>query len=105
MTRADRDYVGSCGIDPDLMRVAEIIEGEQLHVVNVSNGSRAVTYAIAAGPGEVTLNGAMAHLGSPGDLVIVMTYGQYDEAELRGHVPRIVHVDAMNHIRQEAAVS
>ena len=60
VTRADLDYEGSCGIDVDLLREADIVPGEQVHVVNLANGSRAITYVIEAGPGEITLNGAMA---------------------------------------------
>ena len=104
VTRADLHYEGSCGLDPELMRLADIVPGEQLHIVNVSNGSRAVTYAIEGEPGEVALNGAMAHIGDPGDLVILITYAQVDEAELAGFSPAVVHVDSRNRARQEAAV-
>lgn len=96
VTRADLHYEGSCGIDPALMRLADIVPGEQLHIVNVSNGSRAVTYAIEGGPGEVALNGAMAHIGEPGDLVILITYASVDEAERAGFQPRVVMVDPKN---------
>ena len=96
VTRADLDYEGSCSIDPELMRLADILPGEQVHVVNVSNGSRAVTYAIEGQSGEVGLMGAIAHLGGVGDLVIVITYAEYDEAELARHIPRVVRVDALN---------
>jgi aspartate 1-decarboxylase len=104
VTRADLHYEGSCSIDPELMRGADILVGEQVHIVNVSNGSRAVTYAIEGGPGEVALNGAMAHIGSPGDLVILITYGQVPDSEAAGFRPRIVHVDARNRPRRPAAV-
>ena len=96
VTGADLDYEGSCSIDPELMRLADILPGEQVHVLNLTNGARAVTYAIAGGPGELGLNGAIAHLGAVGDLAIVITYAQYDDAELGRHVPRIVRVDAHN---------
>jgi aspartate 1-decarboxylase len=96
VTRADLHYEGSCGIDPELMRLADIVPGEQLHIVNVSNGSRAITYAIEGAPGEVALNGAMAHIGDPGDLVILITYAQVDESERAGFRPRVVMVDAAN---------
>jgi aspartate 1-decarboxylase len=78
------------------MKLADVVVGEQLHIVNVSNGSRAVTYAIEGEPGEVALNGAMAHIGDPGDLVILITYAQVDEGEVAGFQPRIVHVDQRN---------
>jgi aspartate 1-decarboxylase len=99
VTRADLHYEGSCSIDTELMRAADIVVGEQLHIVNVTNGSRAITYAIEGAPGEVALNGAMAHIGEPGDIVILITYAQYDDAELAAHTPRVVHVDASNRAR------
>lgn len=101
VTRADLDYEGSCSIGPELLEAADILPGEQVHVVNVSNGSRAVTYAIEGTPGEIGLNGAIAHLGDVGDLVILITYVQIDEAEVRDFAPRIVHVDAQNRARAE----
>jgi aspartate 1-decarboxylase len=84
------------------MRAADIVVGEQLHIVNVSNGSRAITYAIEGAPGEVALNGAMAHIGEPGDIVILITYAQYDDAELATQAPRVVQVDAANRMRVKA---
>ncbi|HEV7466956.1 MAG TPA: aspartate 1-decarboxylase [Candidatus Dormibacteraeota bacterium] len=96
VTRADLHYEGSCSIDTELMRAADIVVGEQLHIVNVTNGSRAITYAIEGAPGEVALNGAMAHIGDPGDTVILITYAQYDDAEVAAHTPRVVQVDASN---------
>lgn len=101
VTRADLHYEGSCGIDPELMRLADIVPGEQLHIVNVSNGSRAVTYAIEGGPGEIALNGAMAHIGEPGDLVILITYASVDEAERESFKPTVVMVDQHNRLRGE----
>ena len=105
VTRAELDYEGSCAIGIELMRAADIAVGEQVHIVNVSNGSRAVTYAIAGAPGEVSLNGAMAHIGSVGDVVIVIAYANVDEAEMRGFAPRLVHVDSQNRIRETAVVN
>ncbi|HKR98706.1 MAG TPA: aspartate 1-decarboxylase, partial [Candidatus Dormibacteraeota bacterium] len=84
VTRADPDYEGSCGIDPALMRAADILPGEQLHVVNVTNGSRAVTYAIEGAAGEISLNGAMALVGGAGDVVILITYAHVAQDELAG---------------------
>lgn len=104
VTRADLHYEGSCSIDPELMRAADIVIGEQLHIVNVTNGSRAVTYAIEGAAGEIALNGAMAHIGEPGDVVILITYAQYDEAEMATYLPRVVQVDASNRVRLEASV-
>ena len=103
VTRADVDYEGSCSIDPALLSAADIVVGEQVHIVNVTNGTRAVTYAIEGSEGEIALNGAMAHIGAPGDLVIIMTYGMVDEADIAGFSPRLVHVDAANHVRATAA--
>ena len=99
VTRADLHYEGSCGIDPELLRLADIVPGEQLHIVNVSNGSRAVTYAIEGEPGEIALNGAMAHIGEPGDLVILITYASVDEAERESFQPKVVMVDQHNRPR------
>lgn len=104
VTRADLHYEGSCSIDVALMRQADIVVGEQVHIVNVTNGSRAVTYAIEGAPGEVALNGAMAHIGDPGDLVILISYAQVADAEVATFAPRIVHVDARNRPREKAAV-
>lgn len=104
VTRSDLSYEGSLGISPDLMRLADILPGEQVHVINLDNGSRAVTYGVEGEPGEIGLLGAIAHLGSIGDLVIVFTYAHLDEAELARHRPRIVHVDAANRPRSEVAV-
>lgn len=105
VTRADLDYEGSLSIAPELMQAARILVGEQVHVVNVTNGSRAVTYAIEGAAGEVALNGAMAHVGSVGDTVIVITYAALDDAEASGFTPTVVAVDEANHVREEAAVS
>lgn len=99
VTRADLDYEGSCGIAPELLRAADIVVGEQVHVVNITNGSRAVTYAIEGQPGEISLNGAMARIGDAGDTVIVTAYATADDKELSVFMPRIVHVDADNRIR------
>jgi aspartate 1-decarboxylase len=103
VTRADLHYEGSCGIDTELMRRADIVPGEQVHIVNISNGSRAVTYAIEAGPGEITLNGAMAHIGDAGDLVILITYAQLEDEEVHAFVPRVVQVDGRNRPRSKNA--
>jgi aspartate 1-decarboxylase len=102
VTRADLHYEGSCSIDPQLMKLADIVVGEQLHIVNVNNGSRAITYAIEGEPGEIALNGAMAHIGEVGDLVILITYAQLDESELAGFQPRVVHVDQRNRPKPRA---
>ena len=96
VTDADVDYVGSVTIDAALLELAGIREHEQVHVLDLDNGARLVTYAIPGGPGELCLNGAAALLVSPGHRVIVISYAEYDDAELEGHQPVVVHVDGAN---------
>jgi aspartate 1-decarboxylase len=100
VTQADLHYVGSLTIDADLMAAADIVEGEQVHVVDITNGSRLVTYAITgeAGSGVIGINGAAARIVQPGDLVIIITYATVDEAERGEHRPKVVHVDDANRI-------
>ncbi len=100
VTQANLHYVGSITIDEDLVRAAGFVEGEKVHVVDVTNGARLETYVIVgeAGSREVGINGAAAHLVEPGDLVIIMSYVGVDEAELAVHEPRVVHVDTDNRI-------
>jgi aspartate 1-decarboxylase len=96
VTDSDLHYVGSITIDPDLLEAADVLEHEQVHVVDVDNGARFETYTIAGerGSGEVKVNGAAARLVHRGDTIIVISYGQYDEAELDHYEPRVVHVRA-----------
>jgi len=96
VTDANLNYVGSITLDVDLMKLADIREMEQVHVLDIDNGNRLVTYAIAGSPGDVCLNGAAARLVSPGDKVIILTYADYDENELNDYTPQIVHVDTSN---------
>ena len=96
VTDADLNYVGSITLVADLMKLADIREMEQVHVLDIDNGNRLVTYAITGGPGDVCLNGAAARLVSPGDKVIIITYADYDEAELDEFSPQVVHVDTAN---------
>lgn len=98
VTDANLHYVGSVTLDPDLMEAADILEHEQVAVVDIDNGSRLETYAIAGrrGSGDVCLNGAAARLVGVGDRVIVFSYADYDEAELASYEPRVVHVDTAN---------
>jgi aspartate 1-decarboxylase len=100
VTQADLDYVGSVTLDSTLMEAADLIEGEQVAIVDVTNGARIETYVIPGerGSGVVGINGAAAHLVHPGDLVIVISYGLLDDAEARSLDPRIVHVDVSNQI-------
>jgi aspartate 1-decarboxylase len=96
VTGADLNYVGSITLDPALMELADLLENEQVHVLDIDNGARFETYVITGGPGDVVLNGAAARLVHPGDRVIVVSYAQYDEAELEEYEPRVVHVDSRN---------
>ncbi|ACC41607.1 aspartate 1-decarboxylase [Mycobacterium marinum] len=100
VTQADLNYVGSITLDADLMAASGIVEGEQVHVLDITNGARLVTYAIAGpgGSGVVGINGAAAHLIAPGDLVIIMSYLIVGEEERCGHSAKVVHVDAVNSI-------
>jgi aspartate 1-decarboxylase len=98
VTDADLHYVGSITIDADVLEAADILEHEQVAVVDIDNGARLETYAIAGrrGSGDVCLNGAAARLVSPGDRIIVISYADYEQAELERYAPRIVHVDSAN---------
>ena len=100
VTDANLHYQGSVTLDPLLMEAADILEHERIDVLDISNGNRLTTYAIpgAPGRGEVCLNGAAAHLVAKGDVVILVTYAEYDEEEARRHRPRVVFVDAANRI-------
>ena len=105
VTDANLHYVGSITLDTQLMKLADIREWEQVQVVDIDNGARFETYAIPGGTGDVCLNGAAARLVQPGDRVIIITYGDYDEAELEGYEPRVVHVDATNRAVDEATAT
>ena len=96
VTDANLDYEGSITIDKALLRAADILPHEQVHVVDVTNGARLVTYAIEGGPGEICLNGAAAHLIHPGDVVIIISYAGVSDAEARLMEPTVVKVDARN---------
>ena len=96
VTGSDLKYVGSITLDPRLMKLADVLEHEQVHVLDLDNGARFETYAIGGGPGDVVLNGAAARLVHTGDRVIIISYAQYDEEELESYSPRVVHVDSRN---------
>lgn len=106
VTASDLHYVGSITMDPDLLERADILEHELVHVLDVDNGNRFETYAIAGrrGSGEVQVNGAAARLVHEGDTVIVISYADYDEAELSTYEPVVVHVDRHNRIVDVNAV-
>ncbi|AUG77993.1 aspartate 1-decarboxylase subunit alpha [Kitasatospora sp. MMS16-BH015] len=100
VTQADLHYVGSVTVDQDLLDAADLLPGELVHIVDVTNGARLETYTIAGerGSGVIGINGAAAHLVHPGDLVILIAYGQMETAEAKGYVPSVVFVDADNRI-------
>ncbi len=100
VTQADLHYEGSITLDPELMEAADILPFEQVHVLDIDNGNRLQTYAIegARGSGQVCINGAAARLVSPGDLVIILGYGQVSEEEAHEFQPRLVYVDEQNRI-------
>ena len=100
VTQADLHYVGSVTIDEELMAAADLLPGEQVAIVDVTNGARLETYVIPGPPGTgvIGINGAAAHLVHPGDLVILISYAQMDDATARGYRPRVVHVDGRNRI-------
>lgn len=101
VTHADLHYEGSLTLDADLLEAADILPHEQIHVWDVTRGSRLVTYAMRGerGSGIVCVNGAGAHLVQPGDLVIIASFSELEEAEARRHQPRIVVVDQHNRPR------
>ncbi|MBN8611057.1 MAG: aspartate 1-decarboxylase [Deltaproteobacteria bacterium] len=98
VTHADLHYEGSVTIDEDLLEAAGMLEHEEVHVWNVTRGTRLVTYTLRGprGSGVICINGAAAHLMKPQDLVILATYGEMDDDEARRHVPKVVRVDAQN---------
>jgi len=98
VTDADLHYVGSITVDRDLMDAADLREYEQVAVVDIDNGARLETYVIEGPPGSgsICLNGAAARLVCPGDRVIIISYADFEAAELDGYEPRVVHVDSAN---------
>ena len=100
VTQADLHYVGSVTLDAALMEAADLLEGEQVAIVDITNGARIETYAIPgpASSGVIGINGAAAHLVHPGDLVIIMSYAVLDDSEARRLKPHVVHVDEKNRV-------
>jgi aspartate 1-decarboxylase len=100
ITAADLHYEGSLTVDEELMDAADLVTYEEVQVVNVNNGSRFTTYVIPGprGSGVMQLNGAAARLGHPGDVVILISYGVFTEAETARHEPRVVFVDERNRL-------
>ena len=100
VTQADLDYVGSITVDVDLLEAADLLPGERVDICNCTNGNRLSTYVIPGerGAGEICVNGAAAHLVSPGDVIILIAYSQMSDAEARTYLPRVVFVDEANRI-------
>lgn len=100
VTQADLHYVGSVTVDQDLMDAADLLAGELVHIVDITNGARLETYVIPGerGTGVLGINGAAAHLVHPGDLVILISYAAMDDATARSYQPSVVFVDADNKV-------
>ena len=103
VTEGNINYEGSITIDKKLMREADILPYEQVHVLNINNGARFNTYAIEGeeGKGDICLNGAAARLAVKGDLVIILTYTDMSDEEAKNYTPKIVHVNERNEIISE----
>lgn len=99
VTDADLNYEGSVSIDPALVDAARLCPYERVEIYNVNNGERFATYVILGKPGEICLNGAAARKVHKGDIVIIASYADYDDAECVGHKPHCVYVDSLNKIR------
>lgn len=104
VTHSELDYEGSCAIDENLLDAAGIREYEQIHIYNVTNGERFVTYAIRAlrGSGTISVNGAAAHKANPGDRVIICAYCVLEQRELANYAPKLVYLDESNTIIRQA---
>ena len=100
VTHSELEYEGSCAIDINLLKEANINEYEQIAIYNITNGERFTTYAISAeqGSGIISINGAAAHKANPGDMLIIATYADYNEIELEKYSPSLVYVDSGNNI-------
>lgn len=102
VTHSERDYDGSCAIDADLLEASGIIPFEQIHIYNITNGERFVTYAIKAehGSGIISVNGAAAHKANPGDRVIICAYADFSAETAAQFEPRLVYLDSTNQIKR-----
>lgn len=98
VTETNLDYEGSLTIDTDLLEAADILPHEQIHVWDVTNGTRLVTYALPGdrGSGQVCVNGAGAHLIKTGDVVIIATFAEFEDVEAKWHQPRVLFLDGAN---------
>ncbi|MDM0113774.1 aspartate 1-decarboxylase [Variovorax sp. J22R133] len=105
VTDCELHYEGSCAIDEDLLDAAGMVENEQVHIWNINNGERFVTYAIRGerGTGIISVNGSAARKASVGDLIIIAAFGLVPEEKVATHRPRLVFVDGANRIKEERA--
>ena len=105
VTHCELHYEGSCAIDENLLEAAGIVENEQIHVWNIDNGERFVTYAIKGqrGTGMVSVNGSAARRAAVGDLIIIAAFGLVPEEQVAAHRPKLVFVDHANRIQEERA--
>ncbi|HYW56377.1 MAG TPA: aspartate 1-decarboxylase [Polaromonas sp.] len=105
VTQCELHYEGSCAIDDDLLDASDIAEFEQVHIWNINNGARFVTYAIRAqrGSGTISVNGSAARHAAPGDLIIIAAFGQLPADQVASFKPKLVFVDADNRIKEERA--
>jgi aspartate 1-decarboxylase len=103
VTDCELHYEGSCAIDEDLLDAANMVENEQVHIWNINNGERFVTYAIRGqrGSGIISVNGSAARRASVGDLIIIAAFGTFAEEKVTGHLPKLVFVDQENRIKQQ----
>lgn len=99
-THAELHYEGSCAIDENLLEAANILEYEQVDIWNINNGERFTTYALRAerGSGIISVNGSAARRAAPGDLLIIASFAEYDEAEITTHIPSLIYADEQNRI-------
>lgn len=104
VTQAELWYDGSCAIDTDLLKLADMREFEKIEIYNVSNGERFSTYIISAesGSGTISINGAAARLCQQGDRIIIATYGQFNEEELADHKPKLIYLNQDNSVERTA---
>jgi aspartate 1-decarboxylase len=98
VTHVELEYEGSCAIDQHLLEMAGILENEQIHIYNLANGERWITYAIKAPAGSkvISINGAAAHKAEIGDRIIICAYGWYTEEEVKTHKPRVLRLGKQN---------
>ena len=103
VTDCELHYEGSCAIDEDLLEAADLLENEQVHIWNINNGERFVTYAIRGerGSGIISVNGSAARRAAVGDLIIIAAFAQVPEPQVKGFEPKLVFVDANNRIKEQ----